>query len=66
MKEQKGDGFIQNMKQLIFIVILKALTILNLFSVMLIANSLGNTFVQFTANKANRILKYATTAVPVK
>ena len=66
MKEQKGDGFIQNMKQLIFIVILKALTILNLFSVMLIANSLGNTFVQFTANKANRIPKYATTAVPLK
>ena len=33
---------------------------------MLIANSLGNTFVQFTANKANRILKYATTAVPLK
>ena len=66
MKEQKGDGFIQNMKQLIFIVILKALTILNLFSVMLIANSLGNTFVQFTANEANRILKYATTAVPLK
>ena len=66
MKEQKGDGFIQNMKQLIFIVILKALTILNLFSVMLIANSLGNTFVQITANKANRIPKYATTAVPLK
>ena len=66
MKEQKGYGFIQNMKQLIFIVILKALTILNLFSIMLIANSLGNTFAQFTANKANRILKYATTAVPLK